>query len=160
MSSSCSTTRTGGRGTTSRSRQAGNCSNARSPSTAGGPYALQAAIADLHLREPRNWEEIALLYERLEQITGSPVVTMNRTIAVAEVGGPQAGLALLDRLELEEYRYYHSTRADLLRRLRRPDEAAAAYARAVELTQPGPERRFLETRLAQLEKGAEQHPDS
>ena len=118
-----------------------------------GPYMIQAAIADLHLREPRNWEEIALLYRRLEHITGSPVVTMNRAIAVAELDGPQAALALLDPLELDEYRYYHSTRADLLRRLGRDEEARAAYARALELTQPGPEQRFLESRLADLSEG-------
>src|SRR3954453_23515888 len=95
-----------------------------------GPYAIQAAIADLHLREPRDWEEIALLYQRLEHLTSSPVVTMNRAIAIAELEGPQAGLAVLDTLELAGYRYYHSTRADLLRRLGRQDEARAAYARA------------------------------
>ena len=115
-----------------------------------GPYVIQAAIADLHLREPRDWEEIALLYARLEQITSSSVVAMNRAIAVAELDGPAAALALLDGLGLDEYRYYHSTRADLLRRLGRDDEARAAYARALELTQPGPERRFLERRLADL----------
>jgi RNA polymerase sigma-70 factor (ECF subfamily) len=115
-----------------------------------GPYVIQAAIADLHLREPRDWEEIALLYGSLEQITGSPVVTMNRAIALAELEGPEAALALLDRLELGDYRYYHSTRAELLRRLGRDAEARAAYARALELTQAGPERRFLESRLAEL----------
>jgi RNA polymerase sigma-70 factor, ECF subfamily len=114
----------------------------------GGPYVIQAAIADLHLQEPRNWKEIALLYQKLEHITSSPVVTMNRAIAVAELEGPRAALALLDRLELDGYRYYHSTRADLLRRLGRDDEARAAYARALELTQPGPEQQFLERRLA------------
>jgi RNA polymerase sigma-70 factor (ECF subfamily) len=115
-----------------------------------GPYVVQAAIADLHLHEPRDWQEIELLYERLEQITGSPVVTMNRAIAVAELEGPAAGLALLDHVELDDYRYYHSTRADLLRRLGRTGEARVAYARALELTQPGPEHRFLENRLADL----------
>jgi RNA polymerase sigma-70 factor (ECF subfamily) len=121
-----------------------------------GPYLIQAAIADLHLREPRDWEEIAVLFQRLEQITGSPVVTMNRAIAVAELEGPEAALVLLDRLELDDYRYYHSTRADLLRRLGRNREACAAYARALELTQPGPEQRFLESRLIKLAEGAEQ----
>jgi RNA polymerase sigma-70 factor (ECF subfamily) len=116
----------------------------------GGSYTIQAAIADLHLQVPRNWEEIALLYERLEQVTGSPVVTMNRAIAVAELEGPEPALALLDCLELEDYRYYHSTRADLLRRAGRGDQARAAYERALELTQPGPERRFLERRLGEL----------
>jgi RNA polymerase sigma-70 factor, ECF subfamily len=115
-----------------------------------GPYVIQAAIADLHLEEPRDWEEIALLYRRLEHITSSPVVTMNRAIAVAELDGPESGLALLDRLDLDAYRYYHSTRADLLRRLGRDDEARAAYARALELTEPGPEQRFLQSRLADV----------
>jgi RNA polymerase sigma-70 factor, ECF subfamily len=115
-----------------------------------GPYVLQAAIADLHLREPRDWQEIEALYQRLEHLTRSPVVTMNRAIAIAELEGPEAGLALLDRLALEDYRYFHSTRADLLRRLGRDAEARAAYARALELTQPGPEERFLQSRLADL----------
>ena len=116
----------------------------------GGAYTIQAAIAELHLREPRDWEEIALLYERLEQITGSPVVSMNRAIAVAELEGPEPALALLDGLDLDDYRYYHSTRADLLRRLGRDDQARVAYGRALEMTRPGPEQRFLERRLAGL----------
>jgi RNA polymerase sigma-70 factor, ECF subfamily len=120
-----------------------------------GTYILQAAIADLHLRQPRDWGEIVRLYERLERITNSPVVTMNRAIATAELAGPDAGLAVLDRLALDDYRYYHSTRADLLRRLGRADEARAAYVRALELTQPGPEQRFLEGRIDTLpESGA------
>jgi RNA polymerase sigma-70 factor (ECF subfamily) len=123
-------------------------------SGAGGTYLIQAAIADLHLREPRDWARIALLYERLEYISGSPVVAMNRAIAVAELDGPEAGLALLDGLELDHYRYYHSTRADLLRRLGRDDEARAAYTRALELTQPGPEQRFLQRRLTGLSENA------
>ena len=80
---------------------------------------------------------------------------MNRAIAVAELEGPEAALAVLDRLALEDYRYYHSTRADLLRRLGRDSQARAAYERALELTQPGPEQRFLETRLANLSDSAE-----
>ncbi len=125
----------------------------------GGTYLIQAAIADLHLQEPRDWTKIALLYQELEHITNSPVVAMNRAIAVAELEGPEAGLALLDGLELHDYRYYHSTRADLLRRLGRDDDARAAYRRALELTQPGPERRFLETRLADLSEHAGEHSD-
>jgi RNA polymerase sigma-70 factor (ECF subfamily) len=123
-----------------------------------GPYVIQAAIADLHLNHPRDWEEIALLYQKLEQITTSPVVTMNRAIAIAELAGPQAALALLDHLELDDYRYYHSTRADLLRRLGHDDQARAAYARALQLTQPGPEQRFLQGRLAGLSESAKQDP--
>jgi RNA polymerase sigma-70 factor (ECF subfamily) len=75
---------------------------------------------------------------------------MNRAIAVAELEGPTAGLAMLDSLELGDYRYYHATRADLLRRSGHDDEARDAYERALELTEPGPERRFLESRLAGL----------
>jgi RNA polymerase sigma-70 factor, ECF subfamily len=120
-----------------------------------GPYLIQAAITDLHLREPRDWEQIALLYQQLEQITGSPIVAMNRAIAIAELEGPESALALLDGLGLEDYRYYHSTRADLLQRLARNDEARAAYTRALELTQPGPEHRFLTSRLTDLTKSAE-----
>jgi RNA polymerase sigma-70 factor (ECF subfamily) len=82
---------------------------------------------------------------------------MNRAIAVAELEGPQAALILLDTLELGDYRYYHSTRADLLRRLGRLAQAGAAYARALELTQPGPERRFLESRLADLAESPDPH---
>jgi RNA polymerase sigma-70 factor, ECF subfamily len=115
-----------------------------------GPYVIQAAIADLHLRQPRDWSEIAHLYRRLEELTNSPVVTMNRAIAVAELEGPRAGLIVLDGVALEDYRYYHSTRADLLRRLGRDEEAWVAYARALELTEPGPEQRFLALRRSEL----------
>jgi RNA polymerase sigma-70 factor, ECF subfamily len=111
-----------------------------------GPHVLQAAIADLHLREPRDWEEISLLYARLERLTGSPVVAMNRAVAVAELEGAEAGLAVLARLDLDGYRYYHSTRGELLRRLGRDEEARAAYTRALELTEPGPEAQFLRER--------------
>jgi len=123
-----------------------------------GQYVIQAAIADLHLRQPRDWTEISLLYRRLEQITGSPIVTMNRAVAVAEVDGPDAALELLDRLDLDGYRYYHSTRADLLRRLGRDEEARAAYRLAVELTGPGPERRFLEARIGALAESVDGPP--
>ena len=125
-----------------------------------GSYTIQAAIADLHLSRPRDWEQIALLYQRLEHITGSPVVTMNRAIALAELEGPEAALAVLDPLELDDYRYYHSTRADLLRRLGRDGEARVAYARAIQLTPSGPEQRFLHRRLANLSDSTEQRSDS
>jgi RNA polymerase sigma-70 factor (ECF subfamily) len=115
-----------------------------------GPYLVQAAIADLHLAQPRDWEQIAALYGVLVALTGSPIVELNRAIAVAELEGPAAALALLDGLALEDYRYFHSTRADLLRRL--GDDAAArkAYARALELAQTDPERRLLSDRLGAL----------
>jgi RNA polymerase sigma-70 factor (ECF subfamily) len=123
-----------------------------------GPYVTQAAIADLHLEQPRDWEEIELLYRRLEGLTGSPVVTMNRAIAVAELEGPQMALEILDRLELDEYRYYHSTRAEILRRLGREEEARNAYERALELTWPGAEQRCLERRLADSSASARDTP--
>jgi len=115
-----------------------------------GPYVLQAAIADLHIRQPRDWEQIALLYGALGRLTGSPVVELNRAVAVGELAGPESALAILDALDLDAYRYFHSTRADLLRRLGRDEEARRAYERALALTDAGPEQRFLAMRLAEL----------
>jgi RNA polymerase sigma-70 factor (ECF subfamily) len=115
----------------------------------GGPYLVQAAIADLHLYQPRDWRQIAALYETLARQTGSPIVELNRAIAVAEIDGPEAGLAILDRLDLDHYRYFHSTRADLLRRAGRDAEAHDAYRRALDLAQTEPEQRFLRDRLAE-----------
>ncbi len=112
-----------------------------------GPYLVQAAIADLHLAQPRDWEQIAALYGVLAELTGSPVVELNRAVAVAQIEGPDAGLALLENLQLDDYRYFHSTRAELLERLGREAEARQAYERALELAQTDPERRFLEGRL-------------
>ena len=114
-----------------------------------GPHLIQAAIADLYLQEPRDWRQIAALYETLAGLTGSPVVEMNRAIAVAEIHGPEAGLSILDGLDLDHYRYFHSTRADLLRRAGRTAEAHAAYERARAQAQTEAERRFLTTRLAE-----------
>jgi RNA polymerase sigma-70 factor (ECF subfamily) len=115
-----------------------------------GTYVVQAAIASLHMDEPPDWREIAGLYAELVRLTRSPVVELNRAIAVAEVDGPDAGLALVDRLDLHGYQYFHSTRADLLRRLGRADEARTEYGRALELAHNEPERRFLERRLADV----------
>jgi RNA polymerase sigma-70 factor (ECF subfamily) len=116
----------------------------------GGPYAVQAAIASLHMEEPRDWPQIAALYGELVRLTGSPVVEMNRAIAVAEADGPEPALELVDRLELDGYQYFHSTRADLLRRLGRAAEARTEYERALELAHTEPERRFLERRVAEV----------
>ena len=116
----------------------------------GGPYVVQAAIAHLHTEEPRDWAQIAALYGELARLTGSPVVELNRAIAVAEIEGPEAGLALLAPLPLEGYRYLHSTRGELLRRLGRDDEAREAFARALELIDDPAERRLIEGRLAGL----------
>ncbi len=115
-----------------------------------GPYVLQAAIASLHAEEDPDWAEIAVLYAQLARTTGSPVVELNRAVAVAEAEGLEEGLTLVDALELDDYRYFHSARADILRRLGRGDEARAAYERALELAHSEPERRFLERRLAEL----------
>jgi RNA polymerase sigma-70 factor (ECF subfamily) len=115
-----------------------------------GPYVLQAAIASLHAETPCDWAQIAVLYGELARLTGSPVVELNRAIAIAEVDGPEAGLRIIDRLGLDDFRYLHSTRAELLRRLGRTDEAHEAYRRARNLTDDGAERRFLERRLTEL----------
>ena len=115
-----------------------------------GPYAVQAAIADLHLHQPRDWQQIAALYETLAAQTGSPVVELNRAVAVAELDGPDAGLAVLDGLELDHYRYYHSARADLLRRAGREHEARHVYQRALNLAQTDTERQFLARQLEDL----------
>jgi RNA polymerase sigma-70 factor (ECF subfamily) len=115
-----------------------------------GPYVVQAAIASLHADEPRDWAEIAALYGELARLTDSPVVELNRAVAVAEVEGPQAGLEIVDRLDLDRFRYLHSTRAELLRRLGRTDDARAALERAIALTDDGAERRLLERKLGEL----------
>jgi RNA polymerase sigma-70 factor, ECF subfamily len=116
-----------------------------------GAYVLQAAIASLHVDEPRDWGEIATLYGELGRLTGSPVVELNRAFAVAEADGPEAGLAILEGLSLEDFHYLHATRAELLRRLGRGDEAREAYRRALELVPGDAERRVLERRIAELE---------
>jgi RNA polymerase sigma-70 factor (ECF subfamily) len=115
-----------------------------------GAYVVQAAITSLHMEEPPDWREIAELYSELVRMTGSAVVELNRAIAVAEVDGAEAGLALVDRLDLDGYQYFHSTRADLLRRLGRAEEARTDYERALELAHNEPERRFLQRRLAEV----------
>jgi RNA polymerase sigma-70 factor, ECF subfamily len=117
-----------------------------------GSYVVQAAIASLHADEPQDWPQLAALYGELARLTGSPVVQLNQAAAMAEAGEVEAALALVERLELDRYHYLHSTRAELLRRLDRVDEARAAYERALELVHSDAERRFLEQRLAQLEK--------
>ena len=96
-----------------------------------GPYVLQAAIASLHADEPRDWPQIAALYGELARLTDSPVVELSRAVAVAEAEGPEAGLEIVDGLDLDDYRYLHATRGELLRRLGRTDEAREAYGRAL-----------------------------
>ena len=115
-----------------------------------GPYQLQAAIAAAHA-EDRPWSEIVVLYDRLAEVDLSPVVELNRAVAIALSGRVDEGLALLDGIEgLDEYHLLHAARADLYRRLDRRQEAAAAYRRALELTANEPESRYLERRLAEV----------
>ena len=121
-----------------------------------GPYVLQAAIAALHAGPPpRDWPQIAALYGELRRVTDSLVVELNRAIAVAQAEGPAAGLAIADRVApgLEDYRYLHATRGELLRRLGRADEARAAYERALALAHDDAERRLLTRRLEELRPG-------
>jgi RNA polymerase sigma-70 factor (ECF subfamily) len=121
-----------------------------------GPYQLQAAIAALHARAPRpedtDWPQIAARYRRLVEVSRSPVVELNRAVAVAMADGPGRGLPMIDALagKLDGYHLFHSARADLLRRLDRRDEAAEAYRRAVALTSNPAERAFLERRLREV----------
>ncbi len=113
-----------------------------------GAYLLQASIASAQCEPEIDWPQVARLYGDLHELTGSPVVQLNRAVAIAQAGSPERALKMVDALELEPYRYLHSTRGELLRRLGRGDEAVAAYARALELTESEHERRFLERRLA------------
>jgi RNA polymerase sigma-70 factor, ECF subfamily len=124
-----------------------------------GPYTLQAAIAAVHAQASEaattDWDRIASLYDLLTRIQPSPVIELNRAVAVAMRDGPLAGLALIDSIlargDLADYHLAHSARADLCRRLGRNSEARSAYERALALTQQEPERRFLERRLRELE---------
>jgi RNA polymerase sigma-70 factor (ECF subfamily) len=115
-----------------------------------GPYVVQAAIAVLHVDDPVDWPQLAALYGELARLTASPVVQLNEAAAIAEAGDVERALALVDRLDLDGYHYLHSTRAELLRRLDRTEEARAAYGRALELVHADAERRFLQQRLAEL----------
>ena len=117
-----------------------------------GSYVLQASIAASHAVDGSDWHRIAQLYTDLALRTGSPVVELNRAVSVAEDEGPEAGLALMEGLPLEEYRYLHAARGELLRRLGRTDEAADAYARALTLTDDPAERRLLQRRLDELDR--------
>jgi RNA polymerase sigma-70 factor, ECF subfamily len=117
-----------------------------------GPYVLQAAIAALHTEEPQDWHQLAALYGELARRTGSSVVELNQAVAIAEAGDVEVALDLVESLELDRYHYLHATRAELLRRLERTDEARAAYGRALELVHSDAERQFLEGRLEELER--------
>jgi RNA polymerase sigma-70 factor, ECF subfamily len=116
-----------------------------------GTYVVQAAIASLHASEPRDWAQIAALYGELSRMTGSPVVELNRAVAIAEAEGAEAGLRIADGLDLDDYHYLHATRGELLRRLGRIAEARDAYRRALALVHDDAERRLLERRVAELD---------
>jgi RNA polymerase sigma-70 factor (ECF subfamily) len=115
-----------------------------------GPYVVQAAIASLHAEEPRDWPQIAALYGELIRLTNSPIVELNRAVAIAEEEGPEAGLEIIDRLPLEDYHYLHATRGELLRRSGRIAEARDAYNRALALVHDDAERRLLQRRLSEV----------
>lgn len=119
-----------------------------------GPYQLHAAINAVHSAaatiEETDWGQVLTLYDQLLALAPTPVLALNRAVAIAELEGPQAALALVDGLDLDGYHLWHATRADLLRRCGEVEGAAAAYRRAAALTGNGAERRFLERRLDQL----------
>jgi RNA polymerase sigma-70 factor, ECF subfamily len=118
-----------------------------------GPYVLQAAIASLQAADPIDWPQVAALYDELAALTRSPVVELNRAVAVAQAGEPLQALEIVDGLDdLGDYQYLHSTRAELLRRLGRREDARAAYERALRLARTEPERRFLRKRITELSR--------
>jgi RNA polymerase sigma-70 factor (ECF subfamily) len=119
-----------------------------------GTYVLQAAIASLHADDPQDWPQLAALYGELARRTGSAVVELNHAVAVAESGDVEGALARVERLQLDSYHYLHATRAELLRRLDRVDDARAAYERALELVHSIAERSFLERRRGELDARA------
>ncbi|MEV3908219.1 RNA polymerase sigma factor [Streptomyces canus] len=115
-----------------------------------GPYQIQAAIQAVHSDAPTDWGQVRRLYDQLMAVAPSPVVALNRAVAVAETDGPAQALALVDALDLDDYHVLHAVRADLLRRLGRDAEAADAYAKAAELTENPAERTYLEHRRRSL----------
>ena len=121
-----------------------------------GPYGLQAAVAAVHTgatsAADTDWRAVLALYDRLLALSPTPVVALNRAVALAEVEGPAAALDVVDALDLESYHPYHAVRADLLRRLDRPEEAAAAYRAAAERTDNAAEREFLRGRAAAVHR--------
>jgi RNA polymerase sigma-70 factor (ECF subfamily) len=113
-----------------------------------GPYQIQAAINAVHSETPTDWDQILRLYDQLMAFTPTPVVALNRAVALAEVDGPEAALTLVEGLDLGGYHIFHAVRADLLRRLGRSAEAAEAYRAALERTGNTVERAFLQDRLS------------
>ena len=115
-----------------------------------GPYVVQAAIAVLQTEPEIDWPQVVALYDELVALTGSPVVELNRAAAVAATGATERALALVDGLDLDGYQYLHSTRAELLSRLGRREEAAASFRRALDLARAEHERRFLQRRIDEV----------
>jgi RNA polymerase sigma-70 factor (ECF subfamily) len=115
-----------------------------------GPYVLQATVALLQTEQPIDWPQVVAIHDSLAKLTRSPVIELNRAVAIAEAGSPMQALQIVEQLALEDYQYLHSTRAELLRRLGRNEEARDAYQRALALTRAEPERQFLERRRAEL----------
>ena len=115
-----------------------------------GPYVLQAAIAAQHVEPAPDQRHIAVLYGELARLTDSPVVQLNRAVAVAEVEGPEAGLRIVERLDLDGYRYLHTTRGELLERIGRPEDARDAYRVALDLAHDDADRRLFDRRLREL----------
>ena len=122
-----------------------------------GPYQLQAAINAVHSDPPTDWHQVVRLYDQLMTIAPSPVVALNRAVAVAEVDGPAAALALVEAVELPEYRLFHAIRADLLRRAGRLPEAAEAYEKAIARTENEAEKAFLRRRLTTTRFDIDEH---
>ena len=120
-----------------------------------GPYVLQASIASLQSESPIDWAAVVRLYGQLKRVTGSPVVELNRAVAMAESGSLEAALEITNGLDLDGYVYLHSTRAELFRRLGRCDEAETAYRRALDLAHSESERRFLARRIAEMSSASE-----
>jgi RNA polymerase sigma-70 factor (ECF subfamily) len=123
-----------------------------------GRYVLEAAIASLQAEQEVDWPQVAALYGQLAELTRSPVIELNRAVAVAETGDTERALQIVESLQLDEYRYLHSTRGELLSRLGRSREACAAYARALSLSPSRPEQRFIEARIAELSRSPSHRP--
>ena len=115
-----------------------------------GPYQLQAAIAALHLEDEPDWPQIALLYAELARLEPSPIVELNRAVAVGMAEGPERGLELVEAVDLPGYHLLHAARADFLRRLGRNEQAGTAYREALALDMNAADRAFLERRLAEV----------
>ena len=127
------------------------CSSERCCAAVPAPYQLQAAIAALHLEDAgTDWQQIAALYDELARLEPTPIVELNRAVAVAMAHGPELGLELMERIDLPGYHLLPAARADLLRRLERHSEAAAAYREALALEMNAGDRAFLERRLAEV----------